>query len=94
MNHTDTKLLQILLSLPSERLSSSEKRAFQAMFDDLSNGKIVGLSKKQKAWANEVYVKNDLHKKPLPRLKKITVKDKSAVKVLDFGPLPMKPPGR
>ena len=84
----------VLLSLPAGKLSSSEKRAFQAMFDDLANGKIIGLSKKQKAWANEVYVKNDLHKKPLQRLKKIAVKDKSGKSPLDLGPLPMKPPGR
>jgi len=93
MAHTDTKLLQILLSLPSGKLSSSEKRAFQAMFDGLANGKYISLSRKQRSWAEEVYRKNDLHKKPLPRLKRIATKDKDRG-VLDLGPLPMKPPGR
>lgn len=94
MAHTDTKLLQILLSLPGGKLSGSEKRAFQAMYDDLVNGKCIKLSKKQRGWAEEVYRKNDLHKTPLPRLKKIAVKDKAGKSLLDLGPLPLKPPGK
>lgn len=94
MTHTDIKLLQILLSLPAGKLSTSEKKAFQAMFDGLANGKYIGLSRKQRAWAEEVYRKNDLHKKPLPHLKRVEVKDKAGKGILDLGPLPLKPPGR
>ncbi len=91
MNHTDLKLLRILLSLTS-KLTKSEKGAFQAMYDDLANGKIVRLSKKQRQWLEAVYYHHNLHQKPIT-LKKITTKDK--VKgVLDLGPLPLKPPGR
>lgn len=93
MSHTDLKLLQILLSLPAGRLSSSERRAFQAMYDDLSNGKVVSLSKKQRAWLEAIYQKHELHRKPLPKLKKIATRDKN-VCALDLGPLPLKPPGR
>lgn len=63
------------------------------MYDDLSNGKVVNLSKKQRAWLEMVFHKHDLHRKPLPRLKRIQTKDKG-VGVLDLGPLPLKPPGR
>lgn len=93
MAHTDLKLLQILLSLPAGKLSGSEKRAFQAMYDDVANGKVVRLSKKQRAWLEAVYQKHDLHRKPLPKLKKIVTRDKN-VGLLDLGPLPLKPPGR
>ena len=76
MAHTDLKLLQILLSLPMGKLSGPEKRAFQAMYDNLVNGKVVNLTKKQRWWLEDVYRKHDLHKKPLPRLKRIATKDK------------------
>lgn len=76
MTHTDIKLLQILLSLPSGKLSSSERRAFHAMYDDLVNGKYIGLSRKQRAWAEQVYLKYELHKTPI-RIKKIETKDKN-----------------
>jgi hypothetical protein len=93
ISHTDLKLLQILLSLPTGKLSNSERRAFHAMFDDLSNGKYIGLSKKQREWAEQVYLKNDLHKKVAWHTRKIVPKDKNSV-VVDLGPMPLKPPGR
>ena len=94
MDLTDLKLLRILLSLPLGKLSDNERRAFQAMFDDLSNGRIVNLTKKQRSWLLDLYQKHELHRKPLPRLKKIKVKDKMSKSKLDFGPLPLKPPGK
>lgn len=93
MNHTDIKLLQILLSLPVGKLSTSERKAFQAMYDGLANGKYIGLSRKQRSWAEQVYMKNDLHRKPLQKLKKIATKDK-VKSVIDIGPRPLKPPGK
>lgn len=93
MSHSDLQLLRILLSLPSGKLAPPEKKAFQAMFDDLANGKRIGLSKKQRQWLEAVFHKHELHKKPLPKLKRITTKDKN-VGTLDLGPLPLKPPGK
>jgi hypothetical protein len=89
---TDSQTLRALLTLPPGKLSKSEQRAFQAMYDDLVNGKMVQLSRKQKEWAEEVFLKNDLQGKPLPA-KLPPIKDKRKVD-LNFGPLPKLPPGR
>lgn len=95
MNHSDRQLLRILLSLPAGKLTASEKKAFQSMFDNLENGKVIGLGRKQRSWAESVYMKHELHRKPLAKLKNIKTKDKNpGVKPLDFGPLPLKPPGK
>jgi hypothetical protein len=93
MTHSDTKLLQILLNLPPGKLSVSERKAFQAMYDDLVNGKYISLSRKQRSWAEQIYMKHELHRNPLPKLKRVETKDKQKA-VLDLGPLPLKPPGR
>lgn len=92
MTHTDLKLLQILLSLPLGKLSVSEQSAFQAMYDQLKMGKIVGLSRKQRSWADTVFLKLGLHKVALPPIKNVPVKDKFQVE-LDTGPKVLKPPG-
>ena len=83
--------------MPAGKLSSSEKSAFQGMYDNLMAGRVIKLSQRQRAWADEVYLKNNLDKER-PPVKKIAVKDKS---LLPFHPLdhvvanrPLKPPGR
>lgn len=91
---TDLQMLRAILVLSAKRLKPAEKRAFQGMYDDLQNGVIIHLSKKQRAWVKSVYQDHDLHMKPLPP-KKPPTKDKRGGRapILDFGPLPKKPPG-
>lgn len=92
IERTDNQILRGLLTLPEGRLSRSERRAFQAMYDDLTNGKFIKLSRKQREWAEAIFLKHDLQMKPLPARVPPT-KDKRKVD-LNFGPLPLKPPGR
>lgn len=94
---TGLHMIRALLALPPLKLSKSEKRAFQNMYDDLINGKIIDLSKKQRAWAETVYVKNKLDQKLVELPPRVPVKRRDPGKkdgLLDFGPLPKKPPGR
>lgn len=80
--------------MPSGKLSTSEKRAFQGMFDQLATGRTVHLSPRQRDWAHSVYDKHDLDKER-PPVKKIAVLDKSLIgHPLDKLPRPLKPPGR
>lgn len=88
---TDLTMLRQLLSLPDGRLKTGEKRAFLHMYEDMVTGKLVGLTKRQRAWVNEVFVDHKLDKNPVA-LKKIKVRGR-VDKPLDFGPLPKKPPG-
>ncbi len=74
-------------------LTGSEKQAFQAMYDDLLNGKIVGLSRKQRIWADAVYEKNKLGELRAQARKEARVKEKaSQTSLLDTLPKPLKPP--
>ncbi len=94
---TGLHMVRGLLALPPLKLSRSEKRAFQNMYDDLINGRIIDLSKKQRAWVEGVYVKHKLDRKlvELPARVEVRRKDKRKPDgLLDFGPLPKKPPGR
>jgi hypothetical protein len=78
------------------RLSPSEKRVFQEMYDKLATGHILRLSPKQRMWADSIYDKHDLDKER-PPVKVIAVKDKSLTSKqhpLDSLPKPLKPPGR
>jgi hypothetical protein len=81
--------------MPAGKLTPSEKRVFQEMFDKLATGFILKLSPKQRMWADSIYDKNDLDKERPPS-KVIAVKDKSLqVKhPLDSLVRPLKPPGR
>lgn len=94
MKLTDLSILKILLSLPAGKLSN--RNIFQSMYDNLAIGKIISLSKKQRAWVERVYKEHKLDKKPLAAAfrQKVVVQDKGPEKILDFGPLPMKPPGK
>lgn len=89
---SDMQMLRALLLLPVGRLASGDRKAFQGMYDDLVNGKMVKLSNKQRVWAEGSYNRHDLAGKELP------AKDVSLVRhpekaILNFGPIP-KPPGR
>lgn len=88
---TDKQMLTSILNV--EKLTPGEKRAFQAMYDDLMNGKIIGLSKMQRLWAGQLYAKYNLDKVRGPN-KPVAVKDKGAPLALDTMPKPLKPPGR
>jgi hypothetical protein len=92
---TDLQVLRALLSMPAGKLSASEKRVFQEMFDKVATGHILRLSPKQRMWADSVYDKHDLDKERPPP-KNITVKDKSlsVVHPLDNLARPTRPPGR
>jgi len=81
--------------MPAGKLSQSEKRVFQEMFDKIATGHILKLSPKQRMWADSIYDKHDLDKER-PPAKVIPIKDKSlAVKhPLDNLARPTKPPGR
>lgn len=80
--------------MPAGKLSAAEKSAFQGMFDSLKTGRVIRLSMRQRAWADEIYDKNDLDKERPPK-KKIAVRDKSLVPFLPPLPNePPKPPGR
>jgi hypothetical protein len=67
------------------------REIFLGMYEDLSNGKLVGLTKKQRKWVHESFIGHRLDKAPVA-LKKIKVRGR-VDKPLDFGPLPKKPPG-
>lgn len=90
MKYTDVTMLNALLLLPREKLK--ERGPFQAMYDSLMLGKVVNLTKKQRKWVEGVFLAHQLDKKPMPSRKAPTVDKRKAV--LDFGPLPKKPPGR
>ena len=81
--------------MSSGKLSPSEKRVFQEMYDKLATGHILKLSPKQRMWADSIYDKHDLDKER-PPVKHIAVVDKSLVPKhpLDSMPRPLKPPGR
>ena len=87
---TDRQTLVTLLSLPEGKLTAGEKLAFRQWLDDLDNG-VVSLSKKQKAWAQSVYVKHELDKRPRPPPKPLKGRVKSE-SLLDSMPRPLKPP--
>lgn len=92
---TDLQVLRALLSMPVGKLTQSEKRVFQEMFDKVATGHILKLSPKQRMWADSIYDKHDLDKER-PPTKVIAVKDKSlSVKhPLDNLSRPSKPPGK
>lgn len=48
------------------------------MYDEVATGMVIGLSKKQRAWAESVYVKNELDRER-PAAKPVAVLDKSLV---------------
>ena len=91
---TDLQVLRALLGLPLGKLSTSEKAAFQEMYDKLASGLTAGLSPKQRIWTHQVYDKHDLdNEREAPR--PVTIKDKSLAGKDFLGPVtPIRPPGR
>ena len=92
--YTDLQMLSALLRLQSPLPKG--RRAFQGMYDDLHNGKIVRLSKKQRFWVEQTFFQHKLDRRELPpKPDKPPVRDKRPQQevILDFGPLPKKPPG-
>lgn len=57
---TDLQVLRALMGLPAGKLSGNEKTVFRRMFEDVNGGMVIGLSKKQRMWAESVYDKHDL----------------------------------
>jgi hypothetical protein len=90
---TDLQVLRALLSLPADKLSTSERSAFQAMYDQVASGHVLSLSFKQRAWADAVYDKHNLDNER-PPAKLILIRDKSLLSPIEKKPLPLKPPGR
>jgi hypothetical protein len=91
---TDLQILRALLSLPQDKLYLSKKKLFQFWYDDLMNGKMVNLSEKQRTWAEDLFLENNLDR-DRPPSKVIEVRDKGpGVIFLDNMPKPLKPPGK
>lgn len=83
--------------LTSDKLTSGEKVAFQQMFDDIMNGRLIELSKKQRLWADSLYEKYKLGEARAQSRKQARVLVRSEATLFD--PLnnpnrPLKPPGR
>ena len=91
---TDLEVVRALLGLPLEKLTASERSAFQEMYDKLATGHILNLSMKQRAWVNTAYDKHDLDKERMaPR--PVTIKDRSLIGKDLLGPVKgLTPPGR
>lgn len=84
-------LLWALLS--SKKLKPAETKAFQYMYDDLRNGKIVGLSKKQRDWVTQRF--NDLDLKLSVTPTPPPPKKSGSTPTYDWEKnKPLKPPGR
>jgi hypothetical protein len=80
MKKTDLQILRALLSLPMGKISPREKQVFQGMYDSVATGQVINLSKKQRLWAESVYDKLELGKRPQPPARKVEVKDKQLLK--------------
>ena len=92
--YTDLQMLSALLRLQAPLPKG--RRAFQGMYDDLHNGKIVRLSQKQRFWVEQMFFQYKLDRRELPPKPSVPpIRDKrpSQEPILDFGPLPKKPPG-
>ena len=93
---SDLQILKALLSMPAGKLTASEKRVFQEMYDKVASAMILRLSPKQRMWIESAYDKNDLDNERPPS-KDIKIVDKSLLATkhpLDLMPRPLKPPGR
>ncbi len=65
------------------------------MYDDLMNGKIIGLAPKQRLWADAIYEKHKLGDIRYANRKEARARiQKNEVNFLDTMPRPLKPPGR
>lgn len=93
---SDRMVLSALLY--SGKLSTTEERAFRSMLESLDGGQ-VKLTPSQRMWADQIYDKLRLDRKPDPEIKKS--KTAQAAEKLTTHPWeemaknrPLKPPGR
>jgi hypothetical protein len=71
---TDNVLLRSLIG--SKKLVGKELASFQNMWDDLATGRIIQLSKAQRAWADKRYTDLDLARLPLPPPPEVKLRQK------------------
>jgi hypothetical protein len=90
---TDRATLSALLT--SGKLTGSEQGVFQGWYDDIMGGKRIGLSPKERLWADSVYEKHKLGDARYAGRKEARARiRKDEVSLLDKMPRPLKPPGR
>lgn len=90
---TDRATLSALLT--SGKLSGSQQSIFQGMYDDLMGGKIIGLSPKQRLWADTLYEQFKLGDIRFAERKEARARIRQGEQTaLDKMPRPLKPPGR
>jgi len=92
-SRTDRVTLNALLT--SGKLTGGEQRVFQGWYDDLMNGMKIGLTPKERLWADSVYDKHKLGDIRYEKRKEARVRiTKETGSLLDQMPRPLKPPGR
>lgn len=90
---TDRATLNALLT--SGKLTGTEQRIFQQMFDDIVGGKVINLTQKQRIWADSVFEKHKLGEVRQAVRKEARARiQKNETNFLDNMPRPLKPPGR
>lgn len=91
---TDSGLLRVLLG--SKRLSSSQEKAFRQMLQDLADGRLIGLTKSQRLWAEQVFDGFNFapNKLPAPVAMPKPRKQFDAPPTVFDAPKPLKPPGK
>ena len=91
---TDNTLLRALIG--SKKVVGKELAAFQNMWDDLAMGRIIQLSKAQRAWAEKRYNDLDLSRLPLPAPPEVKLRQKVVFpwEKEDNFKKPPKPPSR
>lgn len=75
---TDLQVLRALLGMPEGKLTTSEKRAFQHMYDNVASGMVIQLSKKQRIWTDSTYDKFKLD--DVTPVKTAAIRDKGLIK--------------
>lgn len=97
MARTDMSMLQALATAAG-KLSHAESTAFRRMREDLENGTIVALSRKQREWVTAKYFAlklNHLENKPVtvkPNLRKGPPAWQPPPGIDPFGSMPLRPP--
>ena len=90
---TDMTLLRALIG--TKRLTASNEKAFKDMLQDMVDGRLVQLSRKQREWANKIFTDLGLHGKELKLSAAPTARKQVGAPPTVFEmPKPLKPPGR
>lgn len=90
---TDRATLNALLI--SGKLTGTQQRIFQGMYDDLIGGKIINLTPKQRLWADALWDQHKLGDVRYNTRKEARARiQKDQTNFLDTMPRPLKPPGR